>query len=349
MLKEAEVTYKEILSAPGGWSKSVELHNNLGIVYTYQGRLDEAIKEYTLAAKLATENPSKVQHASPAKIHVNLGRVYYRKSLLDAATQEFNKALELDPQQSGAHEGLGRVLMARGKPEEARASLEKALTSTGMGLPEGRFLKRAEIRSVLAKLNAQLGKGDIAIYQWLEVVELKLKEIERLDDLGLSCFDKGDLQQAFFYWQKSLSLEPSIAVAYEHLGRLYTSKEMLNEALLVYRNAAGFYREPGKKAQMYLQLGNLHYDRWELEEAINDYLRAIEIEPGLALAYTRLGRVYSKKGLLEKAEREHKKALELDPKLAEAHRNLGVCYDKQAQPGPASKEFKKYLELTQKE
>ncbi|HHT9120248.1 MAG TPA: tetratricopeptide repeat protein, partial [Candidatus Hypogeohydataceae bacterium YC41] len=222
MLKEAEVTYKQILSAPGGWSKSVELHNNLGIVYTCQGRLDEAIKEYTLAAKLARENPSKVQHASPAKIHVNLGRVYYRKSLLDAATQEFNKALELDPQQSGAHEGLGRVLMARGKPEEARASLEKALTSTGMGLPEGRFLKRAEIRLVLAKLNAQLGKGDIAIYQWLEVVELRLKEIERLDDLGLSCFDKGDLQQAFFYWQKSLSLEPSIAVAYEHLGRLYT-------------------------------------------------------------------------------------------------------------------------------
>lgn len=345
-IKEAETTYKELLQR---WPESVEIHNNLGVVYTHQGRLDEAVEEYSLALNHLGSGLASKLAPNVARIHVNLGRAFYRKGLFEAATQEFNKALELDPQQPGAHEGLGRVLMANGKLEEAKNSLERALIFLGTGFPEERFLKRAEIRSALAQLNAQLGKKDMAIYQWLEVIEFRLKEIQRLDNIGLASFDKGDLLQAFFYWQKSLSLEPSLAVAYEHLGRLYTNKEMLEEALLVYRNATGLYRETSKKAQMHFQLGNLHYDRWELEEAISEYRRAIEMEPGMALAYTRLGRVYSKKGLQEKAEKEHKKALELDPKLAEAHKNLGLCYDKQGIPGQASKEFKEYREYTLKE
>jgi tetratricopeptide (TPR) repeat protein len=353
IIREAEATYKELLE---DWPKSAEVHNGLGIVYTQQGRLEEAIKEYSLAAELAAgylarqgePAPGKKQPSSGlARIHVNLGRAYYRKGNLEAARQGFNKALELAPQQPGALEGLGLVFMAQGKLEEAKTSLEKALSS--MGLSEEGFLQRAEIRSALARLYAQSGRSDMAIHQWLEVVESRLREIQRLDRLGLTCFDKGDLQQAFFYWQKSLLQEPSLAVAYENLGQLYAGREMLEEGLLVYRNAAGLYREPGKKAQMHLKLGNLRSDRWELEEAISEYRRAIEMEPGMAMAYTRLGRVYGKKGLLEKAEREHKKALELDPKLAEAHKNLGLCYNKQGQPGQASKEFKKYLELTPKE
>ncbi|MEK7822466.1 MAG: tetratricopeptide repeat protein, partial [Planctomycetota bacterium] len=309
-------------------------------VYTYHGRLEEAIREYSLPAK----SPPTV-----ARVHVNLGRAYFRKSLFEAAAQEFKKALELDPQQPGAYEGLGLVFMAQGKWEEARSSLEKALAVMGVGLSEEKFLRKAEVRSALAQVYSQLGKGDMAIHQWLETAELRLKEIQRLDELGLACFDKGDLQQAFFYWQKSLALEPSLAVAYERLGQLYTRKEMLEEALLVYRNAAGLYRKTDKKAQMYFQLGNLHYDRGELEEAISEYRRAVEMEPEMALAYTRLGRMYSKKGFFEKAEKEHKKALELDPKLAEVHKNLGLCYDKQGLSGQAAKEFKKYRESTSKE
>jgi len=343
MMDEAGTIYGELLSASGGGEGFVEAHNNLGIVYTYQGRLEEAVREYSLAAKSAP---------TVARVHVNLGRAYFRKSLFEAAAQEFKKALELDPSASGgpgAYEGLGLVFMAQGKWEEARSSLEKALAVMGVGLSEEKFLRKAEVRSALAQLYSQLGKGDMAIHQWLETAELRLKEIQRLDELGLACFDKGDLQQAFFYWQKSLALEPSLAVAYERLGQLYTRKEMLEEALLVYRNAAGLYRKTDKKAQMYFQLGNLRHDRGELEEAISEYRRAVEMEPEMALAYTRLGRMYSKKGFFEKAEKEHKKALELDPKLAEVHKNLGLCYDKQGLSGQAAKEFKKYRESTSKE
>jgi|GEM_PF-6827441 len=336
MMNESETIYGDLLSASGG----VEAHNNLGIVYTYQGKLEEAVREYSLAAESAP---------TVARVRVNLGRAYFRKSLFEAAAQEFKKALELDSQQPGAYEGLGLVFMAQGKWEEARSSLEKALAVMGVGLSEEKFLRKAEVRSALAQLYSQLGKGDMAIHQWLETAELRLKEIQRLDELGLACFDKGDLQQAFFYWQKSLALEPSLAVAYERLGQLYTRKEMLEEALLVYRNASGLYRKTDKKAQMYFQLGNLRHDRGELEEAISEYRRAVEMEPEMALAYTRLGRMYSKKGFFEKAEKEHKKALELDPKLAEAHKNLGLCYDKQGLSGQAAKEFKKYRESTSKE
>jgi serine/threonine-protein kinase len=74
--------------------------------------------------------------------------------------------------------------------------------------------------------------------------------------------------------------------------------------------------------------------RADLESAINHFERAIELDPGFALAYSALGGCYVNrvlKGLAEahdyeKAQEAFNKALELDPKLLEARMHMVFIY-----------------------
>ena len=49
------------------------------------------------------------------------------------------------------------------------------------------------------------------------------------------------------------------------------------------------------------------------DEAITEYIKAIEIDPDFAKAYCNLGFVYQRKGLLDKAVESFSKTVELRP------------------------------------
>ena len=60
----------------------------------------------------------------------------------------------------------------------------------------------------------------------------------------------------------------------------------------------------------------------ELDEAIAEFRKAIELDPNYALAHYRLGAALATKGLLDEAIAEFRKAIELDPNNAMAKVNL---------------------------
>ena len=72
-------------------------HNNLGIVYKKQGRLDEALKEFLTALKL---NPDDVI------THYNMALAYNLKGLKEKAIEELEIALRLKPDHIQARELL---------------------------------------------------------------------------------------------------------------------------------------------------------------------------------------------------------------------------------------------------
>ena len=64
------------------------------------------------------------------------------------------------------------------------------------------------------------------------------------------------------------------------------------------------------------------------EQAIENYKKAVELNPNEAVNYNNLGNAYRKIGLLQKAEELLNKAINLNPNLADAYSNLGhVTYD----------------------
>jgi tetratricopeptide (TPR) repeat protein len=83
-----------------------------------------------------------------------------------------------------------------------------------------------------------------------------------------------------------------------------------------------------------------------IDEAIEEFKGAIEINPYHPGLHNNLGYLYSKRNLLNEALEEYQKTLELDPENAEVYKNLGLLYFYKLRDYPkAQKYWERYLVL----
>lgn len=68
-------------------------------------------------------------------------------------------------------------------------------------------------------------------------------------------------------------------------------------------------------ANIYIKRADLYHIKGEIEKAIDDLKRAIELDPKSDIAYYNLGVIYWEIGEKEKAKECFKKALEINPSL----------------------------------
>ncbi len=80
---------------------SPEEHINLGVAYERQGELDQALKEYRLAAK-------KFPQA-----YLYLGNVYFQKKDWEKAEENYKTAIEQNPQEADAYNNLAWLYFTR--------------------------------------------------------------------------------------------------------------------------------------------------------------------------------------------------------------------------------------------
>ena len=98
------------------------------------------------------------------------------------------------------------------------------------------------------------------------------------------------------------------------------------------------------------------FRRTGMQFARRMYERAIEIDPGFAMAYAGIADACSflymywdgSKANLEAADAASRKALELDPDLAEAHASRGFAYSLRREYGPAQQHFERAIQLNPK-
>ncbi len=96
-------------------------HNGLGLCYAGKGMPDEAIKEYKIAIQLNPNSPG---------LYANLGFAYFAykdKASLKEARACFKHALEIDVRYALAYEGLGDTFEKTGNLDEAKRAWRKAL------------------------------------------------------------------------------------------------------------------------------------------------------------------------------------------------------------------------------
>lgn len=95
---------------------------------------------------------------------------------------------------------------------------------------------------------------------------------------------------------------------------------------------------------MHRYLGNAYGSTWEYEKAIDDFSRAIEINPGFAQAYLDRGVLYWRE--LDHPRRaiiDLTTAFNLNPDLSEARFNRAIAYQQLREYENAVNEFKAYL------
>ncbi len=98
-------------------------------------------------------------------------------------------------------------------------------------------------------------------------------------------------------------------------------------------------------ASAYLARGTAYNARGQMDLAIEDFDRCIEIEPHFVRAYNNRGIAYYTKGDFSRALEDYNKLLKLNPKFSSAYLNRGAVYYAQGNVGKAFEDWTKAIEL----
>jgi len=119
---------------------------------------------------------------------------------------------------------------------------------------------------------------------------------------------------------------PAIAVCVAAAAGAYGAVTVSRNA--EWNNEIAFFESTlkyhAKNPRLYLNLGNTYFENNDLENALVNYRKCIEIMPDYAVAYGNIGSVYLRKQDRVKAEEYIKRAVELRYNYPIAHYNLGL-------------------------
>jgi protein O-mannosyl-transferase len=238
-----------------GAGESSEVHNNLGVELSHQGKLEAATAHYAEALRL---NP----HYAHARN--NLGVVLSRQGKLEAAAAEYAEALRLKPGYVAAHDNLGVELTHQGKFEAAAARFVEALrlkpdyvpayNNLGVALAsQGKFEAATARYAEALRLNPNYGEaynnlalimatcpeakyrdGGKAVEAATRACELtKWKNSEFLNTLAAAYAESGDFDAAVMWQSRAIGFPRD-----ERRRDDYRSRLVLYQAKKPYREAS---------------------------------------------------------------------------------------------------------------
>ena len=93
--------------------------------------------------------------------------------------------------------------------------------------------------------------------------------------------------------------------------------------------------------------GNFMMILGQIDEALKDYSRAIELSPNNAAAYTNRGVAYGEKGEFDLAIKDYFSALKINPDFANAYNNRGYTYGEKGEIERAIKDLDRAIQIQQ--
>lgn len=104
------------------------------------------------------------------------------------------------------------------------------------------------------------------------------------------------------------------------------------------------YQKPGDP-DYHNNMGTLHKDKGQLDDAIREYQKAIALKPNDEMYHCNLASAWARKGMHDEAFREYQRAIEINPDDYLTRFNLGNLYRKLGQDAEAIREYQLAIRL----
>jgi predicted O-linked N-acetylglucosamine transferase (SPINDLY family) len=140
--------------------------------------------------------------------------------------------------------------------------------------------------------------------------------------LGRIACDEGRLDEAEELIQRAIAIDDKVAVFHRTLGATYKAQRRGDEAIAAY--VRSLVLKPNALAA--LNLGELHQDRLQYEDAMRCYRQVLELDPGNISALSNMTAIFTNLGMMDKVFSMCGHILERDPENHNAHNNLAVAY-----------------------
>ncbi len=154
-----------------------------------------------------------------------------------------------------------------------------------------------------------------------------------------------DWQNQDTLWLATAKASPSSAQNHNNLGDYYGRHGDLNKAIEEFRKAIELQPNYG---DAFHNLANTYSQMNEMDLAIENYQKALEFNSGLWQSCQNLAAIYFNKKDYIKAIEYQEKAIMINPTDAGLHFNLGVIYRQNNEEAKANLEFQKAVELDPK-
>ncbi|MBQ8147184.1 MAG: tetratricopeptide repeat protein [Lachnospiraceae bacterium] len=152
------------------------------------------------------------------------------------------------------------------------------------------------------------------------------------------CLEKmGKNDEAIEAFRKTLEVEPRHALANHEIMKIYSQRfddYELRSAYGAALKAVNAQVEIVPDAYYYIERGLLYMDNYNMNLALADYNKALELEPNNLFAYNNIGYVYRVQGKYQEAIECFRKAIELmdDEKSMLPFTNMAKCYEALGEP-----------------
>ncbi|HQU81942.1 MAG TPA: tetratricopeptide repeat protein [Pyrinomonadaceae bacterium] len=159
--------------------------------------------------------------------------------------------------------------------------------------------------------------------------------------LGNTYFAKRQYQDAIKAYQLALKYNPKFAMAYRKIGDCYKALDKEKDAIVAYRNSILFGYDT---TETHYLLGMTYLQDKQLEDAVFQ-LETVVKETPKAEIFVTIGETYEKLKRGVSAIENYHKAINLDPSSAVAYYKLGNAYYEQREYGKAKESLEKAIEL----
>jgi tetratricopeptide (TPR) repeat protein len=261
---------------------------NRGVLRLQEGKLEEAVRDFRQAMMLKPGGVSA---------YVNLAVAYERQKKLDDAVRQLDKAIKLQPESAALYRARARLHSQHNDTAAALSDLDQAIARE-------RPTTAAALR-LLAEDHKE--RGRIFLTQ-------------------------GKYNEAAAAFRKAFLLNPNYPVATRLLAETLIEQKRYDEAaelLTRYldgalRNLDGYLKSAEPVAAAYRLRGVARSKLSHPAAALDDYTRALEIEPNSA-TYAYRGWLYVVTEAPKLALRDFEEAIRLDGKNADAHNGRGYA------------------------
>jgi tetratricopeptide (TPR) repeat protein len=264
-------------------------------------------------------------------------REFLNRGQLKEADQSVREYLDGHSNSAEGHYLLGYILF---KEQKAQASLAEYTEGAKYHDPEASDLKIVALDYVL------LGNYSDADRWLTRSVEADPKDSESWYYLGRTKYNENRFQEAIHAFEECLRLDTKNTKAQANLGLALEGLGRTDEALAAYRRAiASQTTGAAKSAEPFIDLGNLLLQQNQIDDAIENLIKAREISPQAPRVYESLGKAYLRLNKFVEARAELEKAVALAPDSPAAHYMLGQVYRKTGATERAKAEFDRAVEL----
>lgn len=282
------------------------------------GEIEQAYALLQAPAGLAPIDGATLQvsRAEKSSALTLVARIEERRGRMGTARELYEKAIELDTSNGAAALGAARLVLMERAYADAYARFQTVLGST---LPPGagmhvtgkpKHVVEAKLGAAEALLAMDKAEDAWKLLEDLQTPEPVSAEVELW--LGKVAESLGDTQGAVTHFRNSIRLEPKSFRAYMALAQHYSSTKHPNEAVAVLEEAQ---KNVEITAEVRRLLGRAELERNRIDDAITQFLAALEMEPRDSAAQFGLAVAYRRKGMIEEAGAALAKVQELDAKF----------------------------------